>query len=562
MSNATVSSQVFVIRNAGSVGNADAGTMALFADGTDVYVKDASGNVTNLSSPSISSLAIALNDLTNVSLSSVVTGDHLVFDGSSWTNAQLSVAIDDLTDVVASSPSVGQVLQFDGSNWVPASVSGASPTSIDDLTDVDTTSAAPATGDALLWNNVSSNWEPGAVLQELSVTDGASTFSVLPGTNLSLQAGTGLSATYNTVAKRVTYAIDAELGDLNGTGIVSPVVGDILYHSGTVWENSNLYGLLAFDEASLSAANDGDIITWDAGTSSWVAGSAINLQADSITIGNDTGAGDNLVHIKANGMGTDTIVIGSGDFGNPGTTEHILIHADNSTGDIELEAGTVLIKTIPTAESGLDAGTLWSSLGTVKAAGQYSPTFIMSQDCSLFSAVAPAGINTPSVETLRGSHGLYTLYTNSSVGTLSTMDFFIQMPAGVINKNTKSFYSSAYDSLTLVLKETDLTSGDTVSIRFTGYVEGYATPTSLVASTVTSSDVSRTLVAVTGTAPNGTISVTLTSAELETLLPMSMSGLPDDAIFSWKLQIRINTYSISTSNSNLYVEELTILVQN
>ncbi len=89
-----------------------------------------------------------------------------------------TTGIDELSDVdtTTSAPSNGEVLAWDGTNWVPTADSdttysagtGLSLTgttfalnaSIDDLTDVDTTTSAPNVDEILGWDG--SNWVPGA----------------------------------------------------------------------------------------------------------------------------------------------------------------------------------------------------------------------------------------------------------------------------------------------------------------------------------------------------------------------------------------------------------------
>ena len=56
----------------------------------------------------------------------------------------------------------GQIMQTDGTGSV-SFVDFTSTSSIDDLSDVDTSTAAPTDGQALVWNNTNSEWEPGDV---------------------------------------------------------------------------------------------------------------------------------------------------------------------------------------------------------------------------------------------------------------------------------------------------------------------------------------------------------------------------------------------------------------
>ncbi len=67
-------------------------------------------------------------------------------------------SIDDLSDVdtTTTTPAADDYLKWDGTNWVPAA-----PQTIvlDDISDVDTTTAAPTNGQVLAWDGT--NWVPG-----------------------------------------------------------------------------------------------------------------------------------------------------------------------------------------------------------------------------------------------------------------------------------------------------------------------------------------------------------------------------------------------------------------
>ena len=76
-------------------------------------------------------------------------------------------SIDELQDVDTTTalPTSGQALVWDGSAWAPGDVaSDLSTSSIDELQDVDTTTAAPSPGQALVWDG--SQWMPGNVLSQ------------------------------------------------------------------------------------------------------------------------------------------------------------------------------------------------------------------------------------------------------------------------------------------------------------------------------------------------------------------------------------------------------------
>jgi hypothetical protein len=69
--------------------------------------------------------------------------------------------MNDLSDVDTSGISTGQYLKWDGSNFVASTVT-AGASSIDALTDVDTTTSAPSNGDVLTWVQADSEWAPAA----------------------------------------------------------------------------------------------------------------------------------------------------------------------------------------------------------------------------------------------------------------------------------------------------------------------------------------------------------------------------------------------------------------
>lgn len=68
-----------------------------------------------------------LAGLTDVSLTTPVSGDQLTYDGSDWVNTaapSIPTDLDDLSDVSITSPTAGQVLKFDGNDWINANESG------------------------------------------------------------------------------------------------------------------------------------------------------------------------------------------------------------------------------------------------------------------------------------------------------------------------------------------------------------------------------------------------------------------------------------------------------
>lgn len=133
--------------------------------------------------------SVALDDLTDVTITAAATGEVLRYNGSAWVDAQLAysdlsgtpslapvatsgdyndlinkpsipVNVDDLGDVTITSPANGQILEYNGSAWVNvANSGGGGATAIDDLTDVDTATNPPTPGQVLKWDGT--NWVPG-----------------------------------------------------------------------------------------------------------------------------------------------------------------------------------------------------------------------------------------------------------------------------------------------------------------------------------------------------------------------------------------------------------------
>ena len=102
-------------------------------------------------------LNIGLNDLNDVTLSTMAVGQVLRYDGSKWVNAKLS-----LSDIQMPAASNGQVLKFNGTEWVAAADDkGTTINSLNDLSDVDTT--GKTNGQALVYDSQSGKWKPGDV---------------------------------------------------------------------------------------------------------------------------------------------------------------------------------------------------------------------------------------------------------------------------------------------------------------------------------------------------------------------------------------------------------------
>lgn len=129
MSNAKVSSQVFIVRDHDPLDPVDQGTMILFGDGTDVYIKDYSGTVHTITNQLSS---ISLGTLLDVTLSGLTTDptntSHVLrFDAntSQWINDDLNLSVVSLSDTPSTLGTPGQVLAVNststGTEWVTPS---------------------------------------------------------------------------------------------------------------------------------------------------------------------------------------------------------------------------------------------------------------------------------------------------------------------------------------------------------------------------------------------------------------------------------------------------------
>ena len=138
------------------------------------------------------------------------TGSAYYAHAGSWLELANKSAMDalttsSLTDVSSTAPSTGEVLKWDGSEWAPSADNAGSSLgtdaitagmiaenvvttreiaantiavddlatniSIDFLADVDTTTVAPTDGQALVWDNANSIWEPGTISSGSSYAD-------------------------------------------------------------------------------------------------------------------------------------------------------------------------------------------------------------------------------------------------------------------------------------------------------------------------------------------------------------------------------------------------------
>lgn len=88
------------------------GCGVLYITGDTVYFKSDDGTTYDLTTGGGAS---ALNDLTDVTITSPATNELVKYDGSGWVNANANLS--ELSDTDITSPATGDILYYDGSKW-------------------------------------------------------------------------------------------------------------------------------------------------------------------------------------------------------------------------------------------------------------------------------------------------------------------------------------------------------------------------------------------------------------------------------------------------------------
>lgn len=194
--------------------------------------------------------------------------------------------LEGLGNVLNTTPATNDFLRFNGQSWAAATVT--IPSSIDDLSDVDTSTASPTTGQALVWSG--SSWTP-STPTAATITDGSISSAKLD-TGLQTQIGRILvtddddSPTSNQILKYNSTSAIWEYADLPGSTVVtlsdvnSAALADdaLLVYNSTAGEfqfesGATLRTTLGVDAAgtdnstdlSISSATSYDYITLSAG---------------------------------------------------------------------------------------------------------------------------------------------------------------------------------------------------------------------------------------------------------------------------------------------------------
>jgi hypothetical protein len=216
--------------------------------------------------------ASVLNDLTDVTISGLTTGQVLKWNGTAWVNGTDEVgsgttisSINDIPDVSITTPVSGQVLKFNGSAWVNDTDlnDGNGAIALGDITDVDI--VTPLAGQVLKFDGF--NWVNGTDENLTSLT-----ISDLTDTSISSLVE-GNSLIWNGLDWVNSFVSLDSLLDVN---ILTPQLNDIIYFDGLNWSNKQL-SLEDAADVIVSNVLENEYLKWDG--SSW-ANSILSIQDD------------------------------------------------------------------------------------------------------------------------------------------------------------------------------------------------------------------------------------------------------------------------------------------
>lgn len=293
---------------------------------------------------SFSEVNAILDDLSDVSGTVAgIEGQILMKQSGVWspTTFNPTPPLNNLSDVTITIPIDNQFLRYDGENWINETITYV----INDLTDVDTVTSAPADGEVLGWVAGNNRWEP-------------ITYDQLAGTSHShtlLDDATD-DATALTLIKRDVNA------DFSARYVNADLIGDIRATNGTVVLNNGALGTDATftgdvtgnlignaDTASAFNASRSILFTGDvAGSATWdgagtLTVSNMTVQPDSVALGIDT-TGNYIATVS--GTANEISVTGTGETANVtiGLPDSVTVASDLIVGgDLIINGSTVTV---------------------------------------------------------------------------------------------------------------------------------------------------------------------------------------------------------------------------
>ena len=305
------------------LGSAATGNVETFADDTLTY----NPSTATIGGANVSGSSTGLSGNPNVSVNNLTVGGIANFTNS--TDATFTGGI------TTGNGSSGSTQWNAAYNWGDHSTQGylvagsLTNIGINTFSDVDTQTAAPTNGQALIWDSTSGKWEPGNAAAASEVDP---VFTASPAGSITLTKLTQWDAAYGWGDHGAAgYLTSLALPDLSDVTISSLVTGDLIKYNASTskWEN--------FTPAYLTAESDTlDTITGRGGTTS-----------NNLSVGDLTVTGNLLVQGTTTNTNVNTLSVTNNEIIiNDGTTG-----APSQNGSIRIDRGTSTDTTLRWNES-------------------------------------------------------------------------------------------------------------------------------------------------------------------------------------------------------------------
>ena len=294
------------------LGSAATGNVETFADNTLTY----NPSTSTIAGTDISGSATGLSGNPNISITNLTVGGI-----ANFTNPTDATFTGGITTGNGSSGSTQWNAAY---NWGDHSTQGylvvgdLANVSINTFSDVDTTTAAPTNGQALIWDSTAGKWEPGNAAAA-SETDPV--FTASPAGSITLAKLSEWNAAYGWGDHGAAgYLTSLALPDLSDVTISSLVTGDLIKYNASAsrWEN--------FTPTYLTSESD---------TLDTITGRG-NTTANNLTIGDLTITGNLLVQGTTTNTNVNTLSVSNNEIIiNDGTTG-----SPSQNGSIRIDRGT------------------------------------------------------------------------------------------------------------------------------------------------------------------------------------------------------------------------------
>ena len=324
-------------------------TSTLTGDVNNTNVTSVNLNVTgpsNVQNLTVTGDLVVQGTTTTLETNDVLVNNQITFEG---TTADAHETILTVTE-----PTQDNTITFKNATGTVAFLTDV-PSSINDLSDVDTSTTPPTNGQALVWNNANLEWEPGTVggASEINDLTAAVTWANIPDANVPASAVTqhqaALSITESQISDLGTYltsvpaqtfaSLTGKPTTIAGYGITDAFDGAYgsLTGTPTMYANSDV-------DAHLNQSNptSGYVLSWYGSDYAWVANSSGG--ATSINTAGNTGTG--------------SVTFASETLTATGTTNQINVNAAGFALSFSLDADLTGLTTINTHTIPGGTGTL------------------------------------------------------------------------------------------------------------------------------------------------------------------------------------------------------------